>query len=70
MDIKIDPCTILGHIQQVKALYPVDTKPAIVESDRIDSGDSVVAQAVVTESKDVTSLIGFGNTGQDANEKL
>lgn len=70
VDIMLAPCTILGRVELVRAIYPADTKPAIVESDRTDSGDSVVAEVVVTESKDVTSLNGFDNTGQDANEKL
>jgi len=76
VDIMLAPRTVLGRVQQVRSIYPADTKPATVKSKWNDIGEDVVtAGVVVTEGKDVISrevkdLKEIDNTGQDTNSVL
>ncbi|CAM4327730.1 unnamed protein product [Leuciscus chuanchicus] len=76
VDIMLAPRTVLGRVQQVRSIYPADTKPATVKADWNDIGEDVVAAGVmVAEGKDmiireVKDLNEIDNTGQDTNGKL
>ncbi|XDV12226.1 hypothetical protein PO909_000938 [Leuciscus waleckii] len=76
VDIMLAPRTVLGRVQQVRSIYPADTKPATVKADWNDIGEDVLAAGVmVAEGKDmiireVKDLNEIDNTGQDTNGKL
>ncbi|GAA6100332.1 uncharacterized protein LOC120720578 [Tachysurus ichikawai] len=69
-DITLTPRTVLGRVQQVRAIYPADTQPVVVTSDwNVSSGDGM-ARVAVTGSREGTGVHCVVNTVQDVNKEL